>query len=688
MQDAESILTPLDVPKAVKAQAWDAFESSANEDELTAKIQSLPIPKEAKAQLWNLKHSAALAPQQSAPGRPGDPSDPHYQAKETLKSVWDQMKALGSGASSLVTGIPDQLRQGAAIAQDVATGEGSIPSDDILHRIMNSPHAQEMAKNTITPIAKALKTTAQGAGALVAPSMVNAPSDEDFRQQAQVGGALGAGIIAGKVAEIAAPYAKAGALKVARAVLPSAEALNEMSAANKARALNPTTLQGKADAQAISGEMAQKGQAPGLRAKTIDANVIKDLHANGERVGTIEDRLKQEPRPEFQISQDDLLGEIDAAKKKLTLPKTNGVTARPEAVAQLDDIRSIIAKLPKFIDFDTAIELRRQLDARAEDAGAFGVNADTLKADINRGVANVLRGKLNGLDTELASANHDYSISRKAADMVERRKLGETGKITSGIPGRGGILDDVLATWAGHAMGGPVGGAIAEGINLGRQWRGMANVKSVFQQQLAKMVRPQVPAFNPAGLIEEGAHPMGRPADTSGPIPVPADQGVYRGIDAQRQLPPNAGSTVRPNINVQARVIQPGSGAVHEMPPSSTVKQIPQNGETAPAQRALNPAPIRPSRIERSSEKVYEMGRSSTIRQEQIAQNAESIPKQITGAPIRAALPGQSLVSQGLEDLGKGKVRDIKTGRIYQLQPDGSYAPVMTIFDQMKARQR
>lgn len=202
MQDAESILTPLDVPKAVKAQAWDAFESSANEDELTAKIQSLPIPKEAKAQLWNLKHSAALAPQQSAPGRPGDPSDPHYQAKETLKSVWDQIKNQVSGIPSLVTGLPAAAQQAAGVVKDVLTGEGSSPTEPSLGmRLLKSPNAQAMAKSVAAPFV----TSARGVHSLVNPS-IPAPSDEEFAQASQAAGANAAGMALGAIAPKVAPH--------------------------------------------------------------------------------------------------------------------------------------------------------------------------------------------------------------------------------------------------------------------------------------------------------------------------------------------------------------------------------------------------------------------------------------------------------------------------------------------------
>lgn len=53
MPDAQSILTPLQVPQAVKADAWDAVNSATNADDLTARLQKLTLPQSTKADLWD-----------------------------------------------------------------------------------------------------------------------------------------------------------------------------------------------------------------------------------------------------------------------------------------------------------------------------------------------------------------------------------------------------------------------------------------------------------------------------------------------------------------------------------------------------------------------------------------------------------------------------------------------------------
>ncbi len=361
------------------------------------------------------------------------------------------------------------------------------------------------------PVLRTLGTIGRNVGALIAPGTIQQATPERNQEAQGFAGQTAASALAAKATETA-PTVVNSANQLADAVRNGkiSSALDEMAAANKARAMRPTTIQGKADAQAVAGEVSRTGGAQGLRGSTIDKNVVADFEKAGQRVGQVEDRLSQEARPEYQVSRDKILAQLDAAKVKLNIRGTSS-TARPEAVTQIDAVRKIVAEMPQFLDFDQAIQLRRQFDDRASEAGAFGVNADTLKADISRGAADLLRGELNGLDPELKVANREYSIQRKMADMVKRRQLGETGKITSGLPGRGGILDDVLAGWAGNAMGGPVGGAIAEAVNLGRQTRGFANVKSNLQQALADMTRPNPP--RPRALLGTGAPQLGTPAN-------------------------------------------------------------------------------------------------------------------------------------------------------------------------------
>lgn len=56
--EAQKILAPLQVDNSVKADAWEAFNKSANESEFTAKLQSINLPQNVKADLWEAKRGA------------------------------------------------------------------------------------------------------------------------------------------------------------------------------------------------------------------------------------------------------------------------------------------------------------------------------------------------------------------------------------------------------------------------------------------------------------------------------------------------------------------------------------------------------------------------------------------------------------------------------------------------------
>ncbi len=478
----------------------------------------------------------------------------------------DQYANVGKGALDFISHPIDNMiigpaKTGAGIVRDIATGRAT-PSVNPLSMIASTPTAKTALRSMLNPVT----TSAQGAGALVAPRSIQSPSREQFEQAAQGAGANAAGLLAGEAASEAAPYIARGAKSAADITLgarqPIVDILREKAAINKAKAVQPTTLGGKSDVLSVADEMAQRQMAPGIRGKTIDANIVKETEAAGARVGAVEDRLAQSAQPEVLTERSSLLSEIDKAMEGLNVKGTK-VKARPEAVKNLMEIRGIFEQLPEQIRPETLIDLRRQLDQRAQDAGSYGPTADTLRHDINRGAADMVRGKANALDPELKIANHDYSVQRRAFDAVKRRQLGEVGQSNSGLPGRGGILDDVLAGWAGQALGGTAGGFIAEAANLGRQTRGWANLKANLESRLASSIEPPPPP--PRTMIGSGATPLGGVQNS--PINVTSKPWAsYQGSAGKRTLGPGAIQTP----------YNPASELKVETPPWFQQRQLPQ----------------------------------------------------------------------------------------------------------------
>src|SRR5438034_5707128 len=52
---AQTILAPVQADNAVKAQAWQAFRDSADENDFAQRVGSLNLPQDTKASLWEAK---------------------------------------------------------------------------------------------------------------------------------------------------------------------------------------------------------------------------------------------------------------------------------------------------------------------------------------------------------------------------------------------------------------------------------------------------------------------------------------------------------------------------------------------------------------------------------------------------------------------------------------------------------
>lgn len=267
------------------------------------------------------------------------------------------------------------------------------------------------------------------------------------------------------------------------------ENLMQRSAQNHLGALRPTTLEHKAVAQRISPELAKRGVGSGLTGKAYDADIMARLAKASDDLQVQEARVVTSPES-YKVPRKILQDEIGSAIEKLKVRGTN-VTGHPEAVAALREEFNRLKGMPEFIEPDQLIAYNRQLDKAVQDAGGFRVTGkDAIRVQVKRGVSNIIRAAKNSLDPQLSAANKEYSLYRNAADIVERRELGGVGATGWQLPGRGTLLDDILATWAGHAVGGPAGAAAVEGANLIRQSRGYANVKAKALSGASKALTP------------------------------------------------------------------------------------------------------------------------------------------------------------------------------------------------------
>ena len=63
----QDLLDPLDVPREVKAQVWDAYHASKSSEDFQRAFKSLAIPRESKSALWDMKFAT---PSVSPPSEP------------------------------------------------------------------------------------------------------------------------------------------------------------------------------------------------------------------------------------------------------------------------------------------------------------------------------------------------------------------------------------------------------------------------------------------------------------------------------------------------------------------------------------------------------------------------------------------------------------------------------------------
>jgi hypothetical protein len=72
MPDVRSILDPLAVPQAVKAQAWNEFQAASDPNDFRRRFDGLKLPQQAKAALWEAKFGESVAaPAPSVTGTAG-----------------------------------------------------------------------------------------------------------------------------------------------------------------------------------------------------------------------------------------------------------------------------------------------------------------------------------------------------------------------------------------------------------------------------------------------------------------------------------------------------------------------------------------------------------------------------------------------------------------------------------------
>jgi hypothetical protein len=418
-----------------------------------------------------------------------------------------------TGIPAFVEGLWDAGKTAAGVALDLQFGR-PVPAASKL---------TQAGQSAVEAAAQPFEQVGRGTGEILAPGTQPqaVPESPEWAQAQQGAGANAAGLVAGelaprvvsKTAEVGGKAFDAGLRRVT-----SAEKLSKGAQADIAAAIKPTTLEGKRVVQNLAPEILRRGLSGG--GKAIDRQIMNGLEESTRRLRQEEARVSGEVRPEFYTDRAQILEGLEDLRRQLHVKGTD-IVHNETALAALDEQIAKVKRLPEHIPPSQMIDFTRKLDQAIEDMGGWkntSSAADTTKMRIMRGVANRFRAAKNGLDAAFRLANQDYSFYRSLADVVERRQLGDVGSTGMHFPGRGTILDDALATWAGHAVGGPLGSAIAEGANLGWQSRWFRSKTAATKQALAGRIQTPLPERL---LLERGSIPL--------PEPVPPETSAVRG---------------------------------------------------------------------------------------------------------------------------------------------------------------
>lgn len=161
MPDPQSILAPLKVPDAVKAEAWDTFHGAKSPEEFRSRLDKLPLTPETKASLWDAKmQTGGGAPQ---PKTWADhivsqffPGGIDERRIEAARALVDAAEGAFSGAASTMFQGGDLIRRGLG-----------------MERVIQNPDAQQMMRTPDSTAGKVGRLAEQTAELAIPMGEVN-----------------------------------------------------------------------------------------------------------------------------------------------------------------------------------------------------------------------------------------------------------------------------------------------------------------------------------------------------------------------------------------------------------------------------------------------------------------------------------------------------------------------------------
>ena len=103
MPDIQSILDPVQMPKNVKADAFDAYQSASSSDDLQKRLDKLPLPQKVKADLWDAKQAEGGGAGPAAPVAPAGEAPGFWNhVGQVAGGAWDALNPLPAAKRYLI----------------------------------------------------------------------------------------------------------------------------------------------------------------------------------------------------------------------------------------------------------------------------------------------------------------------------------------------------------------------------------------------------------------------------------------------------------------------------------------------------------------------------------------------------------------------------------------------------------
>lgn len=415
-----SLLLKSPLTPTQRRAASEAFTSSANEDDLQAKMEALKLPKAVMADLWDLKYEAGPQPTGEAPAQEGS------AAGRFLTNLGEQINPV-----TIAKGLVNTVRHPIDTAGNIlsAANEQRLKA----HEELEKGNYGQMAARSVAAAIPILGPAAAEAGEQIGSG--------------DVAGGLG------KATGIVGPMAAVGAMRKSPAKnAVKADALEREAVQQVAqKVLSPKDRRYQADAQKVAPKLLERG-VQGDR--TGIAQWADDLIADAEV--RIDEAIQKYPAT-ATLKTKPIIDELGAAMDRLSFDGPQGKQVNPTNAAlydQLGELRKFVSDRGPAMSFDDMRRLRQQLDTVSRESGSFakaaGDRSLSAAQQATMDTANAIRRQIAAERPELAGPNADMHLGITVRDILDPVKgrpaqpPSATTGATGGLHATGAIIGSLM----------------------------------------------------------------------------------------------------------------------------------------------------------------------------------------------------------------------------------------------------